>query len=87
LKWRDDSASLDVCIPPGGYRYRPNAMYHAVCMGSNVRAATTWAGQTVYRREPDTGSPTQFHAPTQRREGRECVPHYCELCNRAHPMD
>jgi hypothetical protein len=24
-----------------------------------------------------TGSPTQFHAPTQRREGRECVPYHC----------
>jgi hypothetical protein len=22
-------------------------------------------------------SPTQFHTPTQRREGRECVPHDC----------
>jgi hypothetical protein len=27
---------------------------------------------------PDaTGSPAQFHAPTQRRERRECVPHDC----------
>ena len=25
---------------------------------------------------PSTGSPTQFHAPTQRK-GRECVPHDC----------
>ena len=85
-------AGRTVCVsrrvhPPGGYRYRPSAIHHAVCMGGNVRAVTTWAGQTVYRREPDTGSPTQFHAPTQRREGREWVPHYCELCNRAHPMD
>jgi hypothetical protein len=26
---------------------------------------------------PATGSPTQFHAPTQRREGRECGPYDC----------
>ena len=26
---------------------------------------------------PATGSPTQFHAPTQRREGRECASHDC----------
>ena len=34
-------------------------------------------GQTVHQREPATGSPTQFHAPTQRRAGRECVLHDC----------
>jgi hypothetical protein len=28
-------------------------------------------------REPATGSPTQFHAPAQRREGRECFPYDC----------
>ena len=26
---------------------------------------------------PSTGSPTQFHAPTHRREGRECLSYQC----------
>jgi hypothetical protein len=48
LKWRDDSVRLSTCASPRELGYRPNAMYHAVCMGGNVRAVTTWAGQMVY---------------------------------------
>jgi hypothetical protein len=55
-----------IFYPPLGAGLQPER--DVLCrVGSCYRAT----GQTVY--EPATGSPTQFHAPTQRREGREYV--------------
>jgi hypothetical protein len=80
----DDSMTIsqrvgDILMAPGSC-YRPNAMYHVVWEASLTHCPsciTERAGQTVYLREPVTCSPTQFHAPKQRRDRRECVPHDC----------
>ena len=64
-------------MAPGSWTTAPTRFSIPYVRRLNDRPVTAWGGADGVQTPTRNSSPAQFHAPTQRREGRECVPHDC----------